>query len=106
MLALDDTTPIGELGYRVRVIGDSRPLANGTFDRVAERGVLEFELVHGVELDFELGIAAIDKSGNVGPEAIVPVGVDPDGGCRTGRDTAGTFALGLATLALLARRRR
>ena len=107
--AIDDTTSRFELGFRVRVVGGPTPPRSPIGFR--DRGpvtMIQLSLDSDHDIDFELAVSAIDQSGNVGPETIVRIAAtDRDGGCRSARGGSfASFALGLATLALLARRRR
>jgi uncharacterized protein (TIGR03382 family) len=55
-----------------------------------------------VDLDFDLHLAAVDRSGNVGPETVIPI-YDEAPGCNAGG--ASSLTVGLALLALRRRRR-
>ncbi len=105
--AADDTTPAGDLGYRIRVVGGTRPpfVLGELYDRVLFDQPLEVSIRgDDVDLDFELGIAAIDQSGNVGPETTVAI-FDEGPGCNAGG--TGTWSLlPVATLGLMLLRPR
>jgi hypothetical protein len=89
--ATDDVTPVSDLGYRIRIVsGDPPPFdAGALYDRKRhDDGVLL--LTHDEEaFDFELGISAVDGSGNVGPEATVRIAGGPPehetGACAAAR---------------------
>lgn len=104
--ATDNSTPATELGYRLRVVTGTTPLpgfGDRDPDRLGGRLLVFFSGAYS-DLDFELGISAIDRSGNVGPETIVPIfDKAPPEGCNSG----GSWSLlpGLALLALRRRRR-
>lgn len=112
--AVDDVTPSIELGFRVRVVDGPRPVTlhtrDSSFDRLGTNsldfpGVLFFTAsIEAGGADFVLGISAIDRSGNVGPESTTRVSYDlDDGGCSSTR--GGTLVLVLG-IALALRRRR
>ncbi len=102
--ATDDTTPSGALGFRLRVVTGTPRLATiDELDYDRRAGTLGLNASgNDQDLDFELGISAIDASGNVGPEATVHI-VDEAPGCNSG----GSWSLlsGLAVLGLTRRRR-
>ncbi len=78
--ASDDTTPASQLGYRTRLVSGTVTFA--TTDQLFDRKGPTLAIVTaGVEadLDFELGISAIDSSGNVGPETVIPIHSDAPG---------------------------
>jgi hypothetical protein len=104
VVATDDTTPTIELGYRLRIARGETPL-QGFGDTSGDRlgGVLLiFFSGADDDLDFDLGISAVDKSGNVGPETVVPI-YDEAPGCSTGG--ASSLILAFALLGLRRRRR-
>jgi len=108
--ATDDATPTGELGYRLRVVSGTTPprgFGDAEGDRAPFDGQPLVVFFRGAyaDLDFELGVSAIDQSGNVGPETAIPIFDEaPPQGCNS----AGAWSLGpgLALLALRRRRRR
>jgi hypothetical protein len=107
--ATDNTTESFDLGYRVRVVRGTGFKNIDLYDRLATGGAITLTASDIGDLDTELGISAIDASGNVGPETVLRIvyHFDGDGGCRTGPGRPlGAFALALGTLALLLRRRR
>jgi hypothetical protein len=111
--ASDDTTPADELGYRVQVVGPTFPatqivdfryrdlLGDGHVD-------LHVGLLRGdpFDVDFNLGVSAIDRSGNIGPESIVRVTHEGDGCRSTRHGSFATLVLALGTLGFVRRRRR
>lgn len=111
----DDTTERYGLGYRLRVLREIGPTRLDAYDlatRAWPNGVITLYPKLGddeeLDLDLEIGVAAIDRSGNLGPESVVQIIHSDDSGCASGRNARpfGACALALGTLALLLRRRR
>lgn len=98
--ASDDTTSPGELGFRFQVSGHNPPPFFGTRDLQGPRPVVT---IGDGDFDFELRIAAIDSSGNVGPETVVPI-IDEAPGCNAAGATGGVV-VALVALGLCRRRR-
>jgi hypothetical protein len=101
--AADDSTPVDEIGFRLRLVAGFVPRGFDDGPRDLEGPQLRVFVANADrDLDFELGIAAIDASGNVGPETVVPI-VDTTG-CTAG-GLAG-LPVGLVVIGIGRRRRR
>jgi hypothetical protein len=103
--ATDDTTSSDQLGIRIQINEQSadqipNPTGSGF-------GLLTVKF-HGrdLDLDFDLRLSAIDRSGNVGPESVIPV-FDEAPGCNAGhRAGAGSLICVVTALGMTVRRRR
>jgi hypothetical protein len=100
--ASDDTTPSDQLGIRVQIgesSGDQIPNPTGSGIGLL---IVRFR-DPDVDLDFDLRLSAIDRSGNVGPESVIPI-FDEAPGCHAGKSAGWLFPL-FAVLGLIRRRR-
>lgn len=100
--ATDDTTPSDMIAFRVRFddyMDDRVPMLEPNGLRLVKVNFVGAD----VDLDFDLHLAAVDRSGNVGPETVIPI-YDEAPGCNAGGGSS-TLAMGLALLALRRRRR-
>lgn len=97
--ATDDTTPSDRIGVRVR-IGE-------TAANQLPSSVVIIIRLQGADsdLDFDIGLSAIDESGNLGPEIVIPID-DEAPGCNATGIGPESLMLGLIGLLGLRRHRR